>query len=160
QSLTDANGNFIPSPLSKNSTVVDALPSVEVRYALAADSAIRVAYGRGVARPNFGDLAPYFVIDDTRKRISSGNPNLKATNVNNYDLLFEQYLKPLGMIQAGFFYKDIGRPIYPISRPVTSGPYEGFLENQQLNGSSAWVYGFEAAYQQRLGFLPSPLNAF
>ena len=43
--------------------------------------------------------------------ISLGNPNLKAEHSNNYDLLFEQYLNPVGIIQAGFFYKQLGDPI-------------------------------------------------
>ena len=34
---------------------------------------------------------------------------------------FEQYLRPLGMIQAGFFYKDISDPIYTVRTPITSG---------------------------------------
>jgi hypothetical protein len=54
------------SPLHKSSTIVDALPSVELRYALTGESAIRLAYGRGIARANFGDLAPSLTVDDTR----------------------------------------------------------------------------------------------
>src|SRR5579862_3045243 len=85
------------TPLHKSSTIVDALPSAELRYALTGESAIRLAYGRGIARANFGDLAPSLSVDDTNKRISLGNPDLKATHANNYDILYEQYLKPLGM---------------------------------------------------------------
>jgi TonB-dependent receptor len=146
------------SPLHVNSTRVDPLPSAELRYRLTSDSDIRLAYGRGVARPNFGDLAPSLTVDDANKRISLGNPALKATHANNYDLLYEQYLKPLGLIQGGFFYKNIGDPIYPISSIVTTGPYTGFRQDQPQNGSSAWLYGFETAYQQHLGFLPGLLK--
>ena len=153
----DNNGGFIPSPLHKSSTIWDPLPSAELRYALTADSAIRAAYGRGIARANFGDLAPSLTVDDARQRISLGNPDLKATHANNYDLLYEQYLKPLGMIQGGFFYKDITDPIYVLQSDVTSGPYTGFKQIQPKNGSSAYVWGFEASYQQHLGFLPGKL---
>jgi len=146
------------SPLHKSSTTVDPLPSAGLRYALSANTAIRAAYGRGVARPNFGDLAPSLTVDGAHQMISLGNPNLKATHANNYDLLYEQYLKPLGMIQGGFFYKDIGDPIYPIESAVTSGLYTGYRQTQPLNGTSAWLYGFEVAYQQHLGFLPGRFN--
>ncbi len=146
------------SPLHVNSTRVDPLPSAELRYRLTSDSDVRVAYGRGVARPNFGDLAPSLTIDDQNKLLSLGNPALKATHANNYDLLFEQYLKPIGLIQGGFFYKDIGDPIYPIESLVTSGPYVGYRQTQPQNGTSAWLYGFETAYQQHLGFLPGLLT--
>ena len=156
----DTQGHYVStSPLTHNADYLDVLPSVELRYAITGDSAIRAAYGRGVARPNFGDLPPYLVENDRRNTISVGNPNLKATRANNYDLLYEQYLKPLGMIQGGFFYKDITDPYYAVQTPVTSGVYSGFLQTQPVNGSHAYVWGFEAAYQQRLSYLPGVLSA-
>lgn len=151
----DSNGQYLStSPVTQGSGYTDALPSAQLRFALTQDSAIRVAYGRGIARPNFGDLPPYFVLNDRRNSISAGNPDLKPTHANNYDVLFEQYLKPLGLIQAGFFYKDITDPIYFVNSTVASGSYAGFSQTQPVNGSSAYVWGFEAAYQQRLSFLP------
>jgi TonB-dependent receptor len=119
-----------------------------------------------VARPNFGDLAPDLQLNIAsvtggRNTSSIGNPSLKATTANNYDILFEQYLKPLGVIQGGFFYKDIRDPIYFIETPgVTySGFPETFLQTSPVNGSSARLWGFEMAYQQRLTFLPGMLAA-
>jgi TonB-dependent receptor len=146
------------NPLHVNSTRVDPLPSAELRYRTTSDSDIRFAYGRGVARPQFGDLAPSLTVDDANKRISLGNPALKATHADNFDVLFEEYLKPLGLIQGGFFYKRIDLPIYPIESLVTSGPYVGYRQDQPQNGTSAWLYGFETAYQQHLGFLPGLLS--
>ena len=118
------------------------------------------SYGRGVARPNFGDLAPSITVDDTNKILSLGNPALKATHADNFDALFEDFLKPIGLIQGGFFYKHIGDPIYPIESATTIAPYStlGYRQDQPQNGSTAWLYGFEAAYQQRLGFLPGLLG--
>jgi TonB-dependent receptor len=151
------------------------LPSVQLRFGLGPDSAIRVSYGRGIARPNFSDLPPTFGITDVPKNvpgqeISFGNPNLKPTHSNNYDLLFEQYLKPLGLIQAGFFFKDISDPIYEGVRTLITqqtvqqnpllGPYVDDFLTQPINGSSAHLYGFEVAYQQHLTFLPGLLNGF
>jgi TonB-dependent receptor len=148
------------TPLRVNATRVDPLPSAELRYRTTSDSDIRFAYGRGVARPNFGDLAPSLTVDDQNKLLSLGNPALKATHADNLDLLYEQYLKPIGLIQGGFFYKHIGDPIYPIEALTTLEPYagQGYRQIQPLNGTSAWLYGFETAYQQHLGFLPGLLN--
>ena len=135
------------------------MPSVELRYAINSDSGIRVAYGRGIARPDFQDLAPYLVLNDKRNSISIGNPDLKPTHANNYDVLYEHYLNPLGVIQAGFFYKDISDPIYSVQTDVISGTYTGFQQTQPVNGSSAWLWGFEVAYQQRMSYLPGVLSA-
>jgi TonB-dependent receptor len=156
----DADGNYVStSPLHQNSSYLDVLPSAQLRYALTPDSDIRVAYGRGVARPDFGDLPPSVTLDDRKQAISVGNPNLKATLANNYDVLYEHYLKPLGVLEGGFFYKDITRPIYFFNSIVPSGLYQGFTQTQPINGSSAYVWGFETAYQQRLAFLPGVLSA-
>src|SRR5205807_1770036 len=75
-------------------------------------------------------------------------------HANNYDVLYERYLKPLGMLQAGFFYKDLSDPI--VTTLSQSSPT---LQIQQpVNAGSAYVAGFEVAYQQHLSFLPGGLR--
>jgi TonB-dependent receptor len=163
----DNRGNLVQggtiSPLKMNGSYFDALPSAEVKYAIAGDSAIRFAYSRGLARPNFGDLAPYLALNVAggRNTSSIGNPNLKATHADNFDLLFEQYLKPLGMIQAGYFYKRIGDPIVSIQTNGVTYPGipQTFIQTQPVNAGSAHVQGFEVAFQQRLSYLPGVLSA-
>ena len=55
----DDQGDFLGvSSLTKNYTYVNTLPSAELRIGLWSDAALRLAYGRGIARPQFGDLAP------------------------------------------------------------------------------------------------------
>jgi TonB-dependent receptor len=146
------------NPLRKSSDYLDPLPSAELRYRIATDTGIRFAYSRGIARPNFGDLPPFLIEDDRRKSVSAGNPNLKPTHANNYDVLFEQYFTPLGMFQAGFFYKDLTDPIYRVTAPVTSGAFVGYSQRQPVNGSNAHLGGFEVSYQQHLTFLPGALG--
>ena len=156
--VVDANNNYVSTnPLRKNGDYINVLGSAELKYAITTDSAIRVAFGQGIARPNFGDLAPYLNYNGANMRVDVGNPNLKATTANNYDLLYEHYLNPLGAIQVGFFYKDIGSPIYFIQTPVTSGEFAGYTQTQPINGTSASLYGFEASFEQRLAYLPGPL---
>jgi TonB-dependent receptor len=153
------------APIHKNPSYLDPLPSVQVRFGLGADSDIRVAYGRGISRPNFSDLPPFFNNQDSSTRIKIGNPNLKPSHANNFDVLFEQYLKPLGVIQGGFFYKQLSDPIYEdVDSTITTdafGPqYVGFTLRQPINGKSANIYGFEIAFQQHLTFLPGALAGF
>ena len=166
----DSSGNPTFTPLRRNSSYLDPLPSVQARFALWHDSAIRASYWRGIARPNFSDLPPIFDITNAPNSVSIGNPNLKPTHANNYDLLYEQYLKPLGVLQAGFFYKQISDPIYEsVGRVITAqviqqnpllAPYQNAILNQPINGTNAHLYGFEIAYQQHLSFLPGLLNGF
>ena len=73
-------------------------------------------------------------------------------------MLYEQYLNPLGLIQAGFFYKSLTDPLVVINPMQVNGPFTGYNVTQPNNGGSAWVYGIELAYQQRLSFLPGALG--
>jgi TonB-dependent receptor len=82
---------------------------------------------------------------------------LKPEHANNYDILLEQYLSPLGLIQAGYFYKALTDPIIATQTRPTSGPYQGFLVSQPGNAGSATLQGFEFAYQQHWTFLPGAL---
>ena len=144
----DDQGNFNGiSYLKKNSTHVDALPSAELRISLTGDSALRLSYGRGLARPNFGDLAPNLSLTIAsmtggRNSSSIGNPNLKATHADNYDILFEQYLKPLGLFTAGFFYKNIDDPIVTLLTEGVMYPGfpESFIQSKPSNAGSADVW--------------------
>ncbi len=162
----DDQGNFLGvSSLTKNFTYVNTLPSAELRIGLWSDAALRLAYGRGIARPQFGDLAPNLALTISsetggRNYSSLGNPNLKATFSNNYDLLFEQYLKPLGLFTTGFFYKDIRDPyaVYQTENVHYPGFPESFIQDQPINAGSAYVWGWEIAYQQRFSFLPGFLG--
>ena len=152
-------------PISVKSSYVDPLPSVQMRYQLAHDAAIRAAYGRGIARPSYSDLPPFFNAQlNSANQIDVGNPNLKPTYANNFDLLYEQFLKPVGLLQAGFFYKQISDPIYEgVKSAITTNQYGSQYNDgtwsvtQPINGKSAKVYGFEIAYQQHWTFLPGPL---
>jgi len=103
---------------------------------------------------------PYVTEDDTTNpaTVSLGNTALRPEHANNYDLLYERYLKSVGLIQAGFFYKDISDTLITASTTPASGPYVGDLVAQWQNVSHAQLYGFEASFQQRLNFLPGALG--
>lgn len=163
------------TPLTKHNSYLDPLPSAQVRFGIGPDSDIRVSYGRGIARPNYGDLPPSFGVNGIIQGvpgqvISYGNPNLKPTYSNNIDVLFEQYLKPLGVIQGGFFFKQLSDPIYEsVKSPITAAtaqqnsllqPYVGDILSAPVNGRSAKLYGVEISYQQHLTFLPGLLSGF
>ena len=157
--VIDSNGNYVSTqPLQVQSSYLNVLPSVQLRYALTSESGIRLAYWQGIARPNFGDLPPYVTQDDKKQSVSVGNPYLKATRANDYDIQYEHYLKPLGAIRGGFFYKSIYNPIYFVDTTVQSGPFAGFTQTQPVNGTSADLWGIEVSYIQQLTFLPGFLN--
>jgi TonB-dependent receptor len=157
--VLDSSGNFVSfSPVHSTNSYLDVLPSVQVHFDLGHEAAIRASYGRGLSRPDFVDLTPFVVQDDSANKVSVGNPALVAEHAHNFDLLFEKSLKPVGLFQAGLFYKSISDPIYVVDTPVTTGVFNGFTQEQPVNGSHAHVIGFEVAYQHHLSFLPGAMR--
>jgi TonB-dependent receptor len=161
----DSNGDYVSTePVRGNNTYTNVLPSIQFQYAFTPSTNLRAGYGRGIARPNFSDLPP-FVIENDRgpgQSVTLGNPTLRPTTANNFDLLLERYLKPVGIIQGGVFYKHLHDPIFSVTSPdpLTNGPFAGFSATQPTNGTRAHIFGVEASYQQLLTFLPGPLNGF
>jgi TonB-dependent receptor len=142
------------TPRRTNNSYINVFPSVQAQYRFGSDTILRGSYGMGIARPNFGDIAPYFIDDPTSNpEFSQGNPNLKPTHAQNFDVLVEHYLKPLGIVQAGFFYKSLSDPIYNVTLPFQTATVATLI-----NGPNAHISGFEAAWQQPLSFLPGALN--
>jgi TonB-dependent receptor len=150
------------TPFPQDNSYINVFPSVQAQYRFGSDTILRSSYGMGIARPNFGDTAPFQVFDPTSNPnvpVSSGNPDLKPTHAQNFDVLIEHYLKPLGLIQGGFFYKTLSDPIYPsVLSTVQSGPNKGLIQTAPENGPNAHLAGIEMAWQQHLSFLPGPLN--
>jgi TonB-dependent receptor len=159
----DNNGNWIgTTPTSNSQSYVDPLPSVQARWQATQLTAIRAVYARGISRPNPYDLVPYLLDNGAGSipRYSIGNPKEQATHANNFDVLLEQELRPFGVIQAGYFYKQLIDPIVSVFTPYTTVNPDGYndLAQQNVNAANASVYGLEFSWQQRLSSLPGPLR--
>jgi TonB-dependent receptor len=161
---TSTQATVTPQPASN--WYWDPLPSVQLRYRITDDSDIRAVYARAISRPNPYDMVPYVTLDNSSNPLSVaiGNPNLKPEHANDYDLLYEHYLKPYGEFQAGFFYKQLSQPIYYLADPNYQGTqypqYAGDIFDYIANGVNAKLYGVELAYIQRFGFLPGAWSGF
>jgi TonB-dependent receptor len=159
----DVNGNWTgTTPVRTSQWYIDPLPSAQLRYELTPDSDIRAVYGRGLSRPNPYDLVPYSTVDQSTNpyTIALGNPKLQAEHANDFDILYEHYLKPYGVIQGGFFYKQLVDPIYYTTSLDTTSALcptsQGTCPTSTIiNGSNAHVGGVELAYLQNFTSLPS-----
>ncbi len=163
---------------NNNPAYIDLLPSVEMRYAVTQNSALRGVFSRGVARPDPYQLVPYVEEDSTASpvAVTIGNPSLRPEHANNYDLLYEDYLQPLGLIQAGFFFKQLQAPqvettlpgglsladfpagYFPTSVQTVLAEYPGDAITQYTNGQNAYIYGLELSFQQHFNYLPGVLK--
>jgi TonB-dependent receptor len=161
----DSIGNLIPTTV--NNSYLDALPSASLRIALDKDSNLRLVYGRGLARPDpemiTAALADTGSTLGSNEILTEGNTKLKAEYADNFDILYERYFKPVGMFQAGYFYKAISDPIIQTIVPATNAPANvsqncPCVYEQYQNAQSAHVQGIEFGFQQHLSYLPGPMR--
>ena len=168
--LTNADGSYGgTTPQNGSGSYVNPLPSIQLRYTIDPNSDIRAVYGRGISRPDPYQLVPYIVFTTAGgpsgiNLVQIGNTALVAEHANDFDLLYERYLPSVGMIEGGYFYKQITKPIYLEQSivPATGSPlsqlYAGDYVQQEVNGDHAYVQGIELAYQQHLSSLPGVLD--
>ena len=145
----DGDGDFAGiEPTTGSKSTGEPLPSFHLRWALDEKSNLRAAVTRSLARPNFIDIAPYELVLEEDGEIERGNPDLDFTTAWNFDLLYERYLEPLGVVSAGFFYKSIESGIFPF-RFEEERDGEDFDVLQPRNGGDAEVSGLELAWQNQ-----------
>jgi TonB-dependent receptor len=142
---------------------VNYLPSATLRYRVDNSSDLKFVYGRALNRPDPQLLTASFSVDTsfTPPQINLGNGRLKPERANDYDVLYERYLTPLGLLQAGFFYKQLITPIVTDLLPATTDCPPAFNPctlNTPVNAGSGHIYGFEVGYIQHFTYLPGVLR--
>lgn len=155
--------------ISRTNSYFNLFPSLTFKYNIKDDLVLRAAYTTSIARPNYYNLVPYTSISQSNDEISIGNPDLKATYSNNFDLSGEYYFKSVGLISAGVFYKNLKNFIYQytnisytadnfaIDFPDLPNPIptdKDWTYSEYRNGKGVDVFGVELAVQRKLDFLP------
>ena len=166
------------------------LPSFNLKWNLNSEMLIRFGVSKNLTRPNIQDMRagetiapitsnvlypqitnktdPLFGVDQGYKsvalnqlRVTGGNPYLKPTTSNNYDLSWEWYFKG-GMLSTAFFKKDLQNIIESGTMPLGTVKLDGqtvpIEYGGQINQAKAKLQGIELAYQQFYDFLPGPLS--
>jgi len=141
------------------------LPSINVRYAFSEKLQMRAAYTQTISRPKFEDVAAFQIIESkteeddgifvTEREAEVGNPELKPYEAQNIDVSLEYYPGDIGVLSAGYFYKDIDNFVVYADVAGTEG-WEEFDEAiQAINGESASLHGLELSWVKAFnnGFL-------
>jgi TonB-dependent receptor len=146
-------------PVRGDKSYTEVLPQFHLVYKTGDDSQLRAAVTRSLARPNFEDMAPWRLLNLEDMEIELGNPDLDVTTSWNLDLMWEQYLQPLGIISAGVFYKDLTDYIffYNVDEIVDG---EDFEVTQPRNGDKGNLWGVELAFQNNFTGWPGFWGGF
>jgi len=108
---------------------------------------IRASYGRTTARPSFKEASTTAIIDPISNTIFNGNPDIRPTYINNFDLRFEMYGEGTNFFALSGFYKTLEDPI-EIS--FIQGANNQF---QPQNLGEATVVGLEVELRRSLDFI-------
>jgi TonB-dependent receptor len=129
-------------------TYIDDLPSINAKYTLTDEQAIRASYYKSILRPAFADLIPY--PDQTADEIYGhiGNPYLQHTVVNNFDLRYEFFPGVFDEFMLGGFYKQLIDPIETVLEQATGG---ASLYLTPTNFGNAQNYGGELEARKFFG---------
>ncbi|WP_266160282.1 TonB-dependent receptor [Dyella silvatica] len=169
QILKDTNGNFIGAlSNSRQHGYGNFFPTVQLRYELADDLIARGNYSKTIARPGFNQVTAAVLIDPSADNVTQGNPNLKPTTSDNFDVSLEYYLNDGGIASVGVFDKELSN--YIINKEEVgvifpnNGLFAGFTGAAKVftfdNLSSAYARGVELNYQQKFSMLPGWLGGF
>ena len=127
--------------VTKNYT--DVLPSIMFKYKLNNKTNIRLSYFKSIARPNYYELVPATLLSNSSPTAETGNPDLKHSIADNFDIRYEFFPKDEEQLFIGVFYKKIKDPI--------EYAYEGVETYTPQNLGTATVYGGEIVYTKYFG---------
>ncbi len=149
---TDEGFNInVPSLTQINSDAIvytDLLPSVLLKYKIDSRNNLRVSYFKSLARPNYYELVPYGIPSQTSTTSQTGNPYLKHTIADNFDIRYEFFPKDEDELLVGMFYKKLQNPIENVL--LISGRFSDYVQPQNAGGD-ATVIGGELAYTKFYG---------
>ena len=167
--ITTNNGSLVSySPNIIDRNYGNFFPTVQARYAFDTDLIGRAVYSKTIARPGFQQVTPSTQVDDANDIVTEGNPALKPTYSNNFDLSLEYYLPEGGLAYVGLFDKQLTNyivqtgTIQTITNPV--GDLDVFSSGTQVtfssfeNISTAMARGVQLVYVDRFRWLPGVLS--
>ena len=158
------------------------LPSANLTLEVMEDVLVRASANRNLSRPNMSSMTATVNATPINGNISVGNPGLKPTVADSYDLGVEWYFAEESVLGLTLFHKDIDSFIvsdtvsgtlpadlraivanaYPESDPSSSEYVGGVVTindewniSTPVNGKGASLDGYELSYQQPFTFLPA-----
>lgn len=166
--FSDNNSSETFQPVSRTENYANAFPTVQLRYEFNPNFIVRATYSTGIGRPGFlqNTAATSSNHDPSDLQITNGNPALKPTTGDNFDVSFEYYLPRGGIVQFGIFDKEFKNYIVDEQvKTVYAGPDSALVGDQVTfttfaNVSTAYARGIEGAYHQQFQWLPKPFDGF
>ena len=102
---TDIDIDQITGNVEAKNHYINYMPSLFATYKASETANIRFAYAHRIRRPNANELNPYVLYRD-ELNVSSGNPKLKPTQTDSFEIGYETKLFGLESNLRGYFRRD------------------------------------------------------
>ena len=136
--------------------LLDVLPAFNLIIKPTEKTNVRMSASQTLARPSLREFAPFQFFDFQQQATIAGNPNLRRTLIQNFDLRYEYFTGPGEVVSVSAFYKRFGNAI-----EETLFPQQSEIVRSFANASGAANnYGVELEVRQSLGFVAKPLSNF
>ncbi|MFP4225875.1 MAG: TonB-dependent receptor domain-containing protein, partial [Desulfobacterales bacterium] len=141
----DQNGTRFDADLD----VDDYYPALSATWFVGGedDTKVRFAYSTTTNRPDFKELSRAEYTDPVTGLLVVGNPALKQSDLDSYDVRFEHFFSPNENFALSAFYKKFDRPIERIRKAAVIQT-SGFINSEEAD-----LYGVELEALKYLDFL-------
>lgn len=168
----DGSTGYTPAPISSTGTYSKLLPAINLRAEITDNLLIRAAASQTLIRPALTDLAYKRTASFNNFRFTDGNPGLKPTYADQWEVGAEQYLGNGGIVSASYFWKKIKGVIQnqmtgivpDVTKYNANGTIDGvydFEVYQPVNAEGSYtVSGVELAAVIPFGLITSTLEGF
>lgn len=136
----------------------DLLPALALNVRLSDRQNLRFSASRTLARPEYREVTDISSRDVVNGVSVRGNPDLKRTLIDNYDVRWELYPRSSEVLSFGVFAKRFQDPIERVYTPSSNESLMTFV-----NAAGAENFGAELELRQGLDVLAvalSPLSVF
>ena len=163
-----------------DNSYTNALPSLNLRMKVGDELQFRTAFSQGMTRPEFYQMQAYTTLNQnvhTRQDAATntailesidysgsarGNPLLKPTLSNNFDVTAEYYFGRSNSLTVALFNKRlkdiiIGKTSFYRLQDMAGQPHD-FMVTAPVNGAKGRASGIEIGYQQYFDKLPGLLS--
>jgi TonB-dependent receptor len=158
--------------LSGKNSFDEYLPSLNAKVHLEDDMFVRIGASQSVTYPDMGLLRDYAGITlnspltvgapFTVNIGSTGNPDLKPTKSTNFDVSYEWYFDPTGLLAVAPFFKKLDGVITDEFQNVAftnnNQTFDIVTQRPANATTTGHIYGFEFTYNQFYNFLPDPFD--
>jgi TonB-dependent receptor len=134
----DGSTGYTDAPVSSEGSYEKFLPAINAHAELTDSLILRAAASKTLIRPALTDLAYKRTASWNSFRFTDGNPNLKPTLADQWEVGVEQYLGRGGILAASYFWKKIKGVV----QSELTGVVEG-VTKYNANGTIDGVYDFD-----------------